>query len=92
MIVLLASCQTGRVFHRPLNVSIDFDDDILTACYVLHNYVRQHDGHNFDDTMFSEGLYELPNYCCQSTRSVNTLCEEFASGSNGEIPLQYNKI
>ncbi|KAB0805169.1 hypothetical protein PPYR_02139, partial [Photinus pyralis] len=29
-----------RIFHRPLNVNIDFTEDIIQAFCVLHNYVR----------------------------------------------------
>lgn len=33
-----------RVFHRPLNVSIDFAVDIVKACCILHNFVLNRDG------------------------------------------------
>jgi hypothetical protein len=37
-------------------VSIDFAEDIVRACCVLHNFVRGKDGHNFDRTLYVEGL------------------------------------
>lgn len=40
-----------RIFHRPIDVSIDFVDVIVQACCVLHNFVRQQDGYNFEDTL-----------------------------------------
>lgn len=39
-----------RIFHRPIDVSCDFADTIIKACCVLHNFVRQRDGYNFEDT------------------------------------------
>jgi hypothetical protein len=30
-----------RIFQRPLNVSPDFPLDIVKACVVLHNFVRE---------------------------------------------------
>lgn len=30
-----------RIFHRPMNVIVDFVSDIVKACCVLHNFVRQ---------------------------------------------------
>jgi hypothetical protein len=29
-----------RIFHRPLNVSVEFAEDIVKACTVLHNFLR----------------------------------------------------
>ena len=45
-----------RIFHRPLDVSIDMADEIIQACCVLHNFVRHLDGYNFEDTL--SGLME----------------------------------
>lgn len=39
-----------RIFHRPLNVKVDFAQDIIKACCILHNLVRLRDG-NRDDTI-----------------------------------------
>lgn len=29
-----------RIFHRPLNVGIDFGEEIVKTCCILHNFVR----------------------------------------------------
>lgn len=29
-----------RIFHRPLNVSEEFADDIIKSCIILHNFIR----------------------------------------------------
>lgn len=39
-----------RIFHTPIMVNPDFADDIIKACCVLHNFVRERDGVNFDGT------------------------------------------
>lgn len=45
-----------RIFHRALDVDIDFAIDIVKACCILHNFVRDRDGMQFNDT-----LYRFPN-------------------------------
>jgi hypothetical protein len=49
-----------RIFHRPVNVSPDLAVDIVKACTVLHNIVREKDGYNFEDIL-TKGLDNLPN-------------------------------
>lgn len=41
-----------RIFHRPLNVDIDFAIDIVKTCCILHNFVRDRDGVKFQDTLY----------------------------------------
>ena len=31
----------SRIFQRPLNISPDFEVDIVKACVVLHSFVRE---------------------------------------------------
>lgn len=47
-----------RIFHRPLNVSDEFAEDIIKACVILHNFVRIQDGNtlNFEDTYHMKDL------------------------------------
>ncbi|XP_071535016.1 uncharacterized protein [Panulirus ornatus] len=40
-----------RIFHRPLNVEMLFAENIIKACCILHNYVRERDGYKFEDTV-----------------------------------------
>lgn len=37
-----------RIFHRPIDVDIDFVDSIVKAACVLHNFVRKRDGKHED--------------------------------------------
>jgi hypothetical protein len=47
-----------RIFHRPLNVSVEFAEDIVKACTVLHNFVRVRDGYKHEDALSYEGSYD----------------------------------
>jgi len=38
-----------RVLHTPLLVEPNFADEIIKACCILHNYVRQRDGASYED-------------------------------------------
>lgn len=48
-----------RIFHRPLNVSMELATKIIQACCVLHNFVRERDGFNFEDTLTVVGLDDI---------------------------------
>lgn len=48
-----------RVFHQPLNVQPHFAMIIVNACIVLHNNVRDKDGHIVEDTTTITGLEDL---------------------------------
>jgi len=45
-----------RIFHRPNDVKPDFCDNIVKACCVLQNYVRENEGIQFECPMGSVGL------------------------------------
>ncbi|XP_025413308.1 protein ALP1-like [Sipha flava] len=45
-----------RIFHRPIDVHVDFAVDIVKCCCVLHNFVRDRDGFKFDDTLAISGF------------------------------------
>jgi len=44
-------CNKWRILHRPLDVKIDFSENIVKAICVLHNYVRLRDGFKYEDTL-----------------------------------------
>lgn len=48
-----------RIFHRPLNVNVDFAVDIVKACCVLHNFVRQREKVNFADILEVNGFEDV---------------------------------
>lgn len=85
-----------RIFHRPLNVNIDFATTLVKTCIILHNFVRDEDGINFEDTLTINGFGNL-----QQSTSVrggtlandvrNSLADYFLS-VNGSVSWQINKI
>jgi len=52
-----------------LNVKIDFVEDIIKACVVLHNFVLERDGYNFDHTLYVEGPHEIPDGAVKGGRN-----------------------
>lgn len=85
-----------RLLHRPLNVQTDFAVDIVKACVVLHNFVRDRDGYVAEDTMSITGLEEMQiptnirgGLKANSVRNI--LCKYFVS-SAGSVPWQMSKI
>uniref|UniRef100_A0A8C5PJK6 DDE Tnp4 domain-containing protein n=1 Tax=Leptobrachium leishanense TaxID=445787 RepID=A0A8C5PJK6_9ANUR len=50
-----------RIFHRPLDVQIDFCVDLVKCCCVLHNFVSGRDGFNLDDSLSVIGMEEFIN-------------------------------
>lgn len=86
-----------RIFHRPLNVSQNFAVDIVKACCVLHNYVRDRDGYNPQDTLtIGESIWDVPNsHSIRGGLSANAIRNLFADyflSEKGTVPWQYLKI
>lgn len=83
-----------RIFHRPLNVTGSLAEDIIKACCVLHNFVRERDGYNFDDTLNVEGLEDMTADSTQGGRAANGTRENFANYfmNEGQVPWQLGKI
>lgn len=83
-----------RIFHRPLNVNIDFAENIIKACCVLHNYVRLRDGYRFDHTLYNTSLNSLNSDTVRpNTRSLN-IRDRFAEYfvNEGQLPWQNKMI
>jgi hypothetical protein len=57
-------CNKWRIFHRAIDVRQDFCDEIVKTFCILHSFVRQRDGFQFQDT-----LYECP---LESIKAVGT--------------------
>uniref|UniRef100_A0A8C5LW04 DDE Tnp4 domain-containing protein n=1 Tax=Leptobrachium leishanense TaxID=445787 RepID=A0A8C5LW04_9ANUR len=85
-----------RIFHRPLDVQIDFCVDIVKCCCVLHNFVRGRDGFNLDDSLSDIGMEEFINDDVMpvnrhSNRYRDALATYFTSEA-GEVPWQMGSI
>lgn len=84
-----------RIFHRPLDVQMDFCDSIIKASCILHNYVRQKDGVHFEDTLYECSLSSVTPNNVRGSRSGTTTRDYFTkyfTSPQGSIPWQYEKI
>jgi hypothetical protein len=85
-----------RIYHRPINVFPDFAVDVVKACTVPHNIVREKDGYNFEDILTITGLDNLPNGQIvrgglAANRIRDTFAEYFASDV-ASFPWQLTRI
>lgn len=85
-----------RIFHRPINVEPNFATDIIKACTVLHNFVRDRDGVLIEDTTTITGLEDLPRESTargglQANTVRNVLTKYFGTIA-GAVPWQMSKI
>lgn len=87
-----------RILHRPIDVNIGFATDIVKCCCVLHNFVRERDGFEFEDTLTIQGLEDNLNEDDNSrgiNRSVNIYREKLTTyfvSDRGRVPWQNEKI
>jgi len=88
-----------RVFHRPINLKPLFATDIVKACVVLHNFVRDRDGYEFEDTLTITGMEDivynedgrmLPGG--QTAENIRRRLAEFFLSPEGELSWQMSKI
>jgi hypothetical protein len=88
-----------RIFHRPLNVSIDLAEYIVKTCCVLHNFVRQRDGFNYNHILSHVFAEEDEDQIHDPTEARNlggaTIRNAFADyfvSPEGQVPWQYRMI
>ncbi len=86
-----------RIFHRPIDTSVQFADDIVKACCVLHNFVRIRDGYQAEDTLQIIGWEDtdMGNIITGSRADPQKVRDAFADyfvSNEGEIPYQYKIV
>ncbi|XP_047521177.1 protein ALP1-like isoform X2 [Pieris napi] len=87
-----------RIFHRPLNVSKKLGKNIVKACVVLHNLVRDRDGYRSADGYVATetAFVDLPDSnVVQGGRTANDIRNNFAeyfTSPEGSLPWQMSKI
>lgn len=52
-------CNKWRIYHRPIDVNVEFAINIVKCCCVLHHFVRDRDGFKFEDSLIIIGMEEL---------------------------------
>ena len=58
-----------RVFHRALDVKLEFCDAIVKACCILHNFVLRHEGVNLEDTLYECQMPAIDRVECNMRES-----------------------
>jgi len=74
-----------------MNVTTELTVDITKACCVLHNFVRDKNGYNFQDTLLIEGLEEINTTPTdRGQRSAIDMRNTFADyfSTTGAVPWQ----
>lgn len=77
-----------RIFHRPLNVGIDFAQDIVKACCALHNFVRARDGFVYEDSLEVIG-FECAGHSGRSGRSALAVRDKFSEYFANHNPIKW---
>lgn len=85
-----------RIFHRPLNVQPQLACDIIKACIILHNFVRDRDGYQFEDTLVITGLEDVESEIITrgslKANDVRNVLSKYFVSSVGSIPWQQSKL
>lgn len=85
-----------RIFHTPMNLSLEFSKDVVKACCILHNFVRDRDGIQFQDTLTINGLENLSTIPGEEeSLSGPTIRDQFSnyfSSNEGSVSWQLNSI
>ncbi|KAK4886848.1 hypothetical protein RN001_003119 [Aquatica leii] len=91
----LSRARRYRIFYRLLNVLIDLAEQIVQACCVLYNFVRERDGYNFGHTLTVEALADIVPDATRGGKTINDIRDKLANyflSNNGQIPWQLQRI
>lgn len=97
----LVECTFGilankwRIFHRPIDVKLEFCDKIVMACCVLHNFVRRKNGINFTEAAYEcplESVSTRPETRLVSATNVRNYFATYFTSPQGSVPWQYDKV
>lgn len=79
-----------RILHRPLDVNIEFAQDIVKAICVLHNYVRIRDGNSYEETLFTAPLSNLTSSTTgRAIRVAENVRVKFMNYFNNEGSIEW---
>ena len=85
-----------RIFHTPMNLSLQFSKDVVKACCILHNFVRDREGIKFEDTLTINGLENVSTIPDEDeSLSSLTIRDKFANyfcSTEGSLSWQLNCI
>jgi hypothetical protein len=84
-----------RIFHRPLGVTPQFCDSIVKACCILHNFIRQNDGFQLEDTLYESNFKSIQAAGTRQNTKGKHVRDYFAKyfmSPHGAVPWQYDKV
>lgn len=87
-----------RIFHRPLDVREDTAIRIIKACTVLHNFVRERDGLNYEDTHLenTSALNNIPHAQTKragpSANAIRNIFSDYFISQAGSVPWQEEAV
>lgn len=87
-----------RIFHRGLDVNLDFAESIIKTCCVLHNLVRIKDGIQFKDTFYDAPLENIISHGDNRGRNltggtnVRQYLTSYFVSPQGSVPWQYDIV
>ncbi|CAK1592771.1 unnamed protein product [Parnassius mnemosyne] len=80
----------------PINVKPDFAVAIVKACGVLHNFVRDRDGYQVEDTDFITGLEDVLRQTQSrgglTPNNIRNILSDYFVSNIGAVPWQMSKI
>lgn len=89
-----------RIFHRPLNLNPDFSVSVVKACIILHNFVRERDSYNYEDTLEVVGIEDFDVFQernqtkagSKRANAIRNVLAEYFSSDTGSVPWQMTRI
>jgi hypothetical protein len=88
-------CNKWKIFHRAIDVCPDFCDVIIGTCCILHSFVRQRDGFQFQDTLYECPLQSITAVGTRGNATGKAVREYFTTHFNsplGSVPWQYERF
>ena len=88
-------CNKWRIFHRAIDVRPAFCTVIVKTCCILHNFVRQRDGFQFQNTLYECPLETIKAVGTRGNITGTVVREYFAkyfTSPLGSVPWQYEKV
>jgi len=74
-------------------VKLDLAQNVIKACYILHNFVKVRDEYRYDDTSTVQRLENIEN--TNVTRGSQTIMKVKIANyfvTDGQVEWQYSKI
>jgi hypothetical protein len=88
-------CNKWRIFDHAIDVCPDFCDVIVKTCCILHNFIHQRDGFQFQDTLYECPLNSIKAVGTTGNVTGTAVREYFAkyfTSPLGSVPWQYEKF